>query len=81
MTPRIKAAFLLFVSFGLGAILTLSPAAPIRVSTRDQCVNETLDMVLLVGAETRAQHPTWGQLEKEVARRLHIVRKQPWEKH
>jgi hypothetical protein len=49
-------------------------------SQYDRGVNEALDVTLLVGSEWRAEHKsfTWAELHNEVARRLRVTRKEPW---
>ncbi len=46
---------------------------------RADIVNATLDQVLLVGSDFTEQgkHPTWGDIDKEVARRMNVQRKSP----
>lgn len=79
LPPRIKAAVLMFVCFGAGLLLALSPTPQPRPRAYDQIVNKTLDMVLVVGSELKERHPTWEQIEKEVAHRMKVKRVEPWE--
>lgn len=46
----------------------------------DKAVNETLDMTLEVGSDWRTEKRkfTWNEIQLEVARRLHVQRKEPW---
>lgn len=48
---------------------------------RDRTANETLNMVLLVGSEWRAERRsfTWGEMDAEVSRRLGVKRVRVWE--
>lgn len=51
----------------------MKPGSP---TYREKTINRTLDMVLIVGSDLRAagKHPTWGEMETEVAKRMRIKR-------
>lgn len=44
---------------------------------REQAMNDTLLLTLIVGAEFRekGRHPTWAEIQSEVIRRMHLLRK------
>lgn len=87
MRPTSVLAVILMTLYGLlGIVVSVSAVKrephhrppPLLVPCYETAVNDTLDAVLLVGADMRTQHPTWQQIESEAARRLHVKRIEPW---
>lgn len=70
--------FLAFIVAGLSGVVLVGarPAHKPSQSIRAQAINETLDMVLIVGSDFRARgkHPTWAEIDAEVARRMRVTR-------
>lgn len=80
MSPAKITALVCVFSFFLAVYLVEAEKRQPRRPCYETAVNATLDMTLAVGSEMRAQHPTWQQIQNEVARRLNVKRTEPWEK-
>lgn len=66
----------------LGVVVLRSNSLPPHSGAYSSGVNAALNTTLQVGAEWRTLnvHFTWDQLQVEVARRLKVLRVEPWGK-
>lgn len=72
----------LYLVLGVWIALASAKPAPKHSSAYELGVNAALNATLQVGLEWKQMglRPTWEQINREVARRLRVQRKEPWKK-